>query len=118
MNIPNGIVLNVGSVSSYCKLSVNSSAFFTTTCAGSFTNPGYYVNFSTIAQSSSLPSGTTISLRIESLLTNPGDTSIVSSFTIKTYHSDSFGIEQLTTGISVQMDTPATMTSMLVSRTS
>jgi hypothetical protein len=57
-------------------------------------------------------------LRISTLFTNPGDTSVVSSFTIKTYHSDSFGIEQLTTGISVQMTTPSTFTQMLVSRSS
>lgn len=108
----------MGSITSYCQLSLGGGAFFSTTCAGVTTGSGYYVNFSSIAQSTTISSGTTIALRISSLFTNPSDTSIVSTFTIKTYHSDTYGIEQLTTGISVQMITASTFTAMSVSRTS
>lgn len=54
----------IGSVSIYCKLSINSSAYFSTACSGTAIAGGYYVNFTSIAQSASLPAGTSISLRI------------------------------------------------------
>lgn len=64
ITIPTGITLMIGSVSSYCKLSINSSAYFSTACSGTPITGGYYVNFTSIAQSSALPAGTSISLRI------------------------------------------------------
>ncbi len=86
------MTLNVAIVSTYCQLSLSGGSFFSTTCAGVATGSGYYVNFSSIAQSSTIASGTSIALKISSLFTNPSDTSIVSTFTIKTYHSDTYGI--------------------------
>lgn len=64
LTIPNGVTLNVGSIASYCKLSFNSGAFFSTTCAGTTTGSGYYVNFTSVAQGAAITAGTVVSLRI------------------------------------------------------
>lgn len=64
ITIPSGVTLtSVGSLSN-CKLSINSSSFFSTTCSASRIANGSYVNFTSIAQSGSIAVGGNVSLRI------------------------------------------------------
>jgi hypothetical protein len=118
ITIPSPILLNLANISNYCKLAFNSSTFVSTQCAGNAITGGYYVNFTNPISSTSLPSATNISLQISSLFTNPPSTAVVSTFTIKTSSSDGSGIEQLSSGITVQMATASTFTSMVVTRNS
>ena len=56
--------MTIASVSSYCKFTTNSGAFSGTDCLGTTLANDYFVNYTTIAQSSSIPAGTNVSLRV------------------------------------------------------
>lgn len=54
--------MDVGSASSYCKLSLNSGSFSSTTCQAA-SGASYFVNFTSVA-SSAIAAASTIALRI------------------------------------------------------
>lgn len=54
----------MANIGSYCKLSLNSGVYFSTSCAGVATGSGYYVNFSNIAAGAAIAVGATVALRI------------------------------------------------------
>lgn len=64
ITIPDGITLDVASITSYCKFTSNSGAFIGTDCSGSAQGNEYLVRFTSLAQSGSIGAGTNISLRI------------------------------------------------------
>lgn len=84
-------------------------------------NTTYYeITFTSPTSESSIAAGSSISLQLSSICTNPTNTRIVTSFSIYTYssHSSSVMIESRITGITVQMTTPAPFTVSTVSRVS
>ena len=120
ISVPLDIVMDTASASSYCSVSLNSAAYATTICSATNNGSAYVVTFSSVA-GSAIAAGSTIALKISQVFTNPTDTRVVSSFTIETFAVESsvnYAIEGLFSGISVQMTTPATMSSMGVTRSS
>ena len=110
----------IGSVGSYCKFAVNGSSFNGAVCTGTTEATQYRVKFNGVANTA-IAAGSTIALQIASIITNPSSTAIISSFGIYTYAydgSNGYGIESLTTGITIQMTIPATFNSRLVERAS
>jgi hypothetical protein len=107
----------MSSISTYCKLAFNGASYISTTCAGTTTGTYNQITFTQAAQTLPIAANTVISLRIDSLCTNPTNTRIISPFAIMTYSSTA-AIESLGSGITVQMTTPAAFQVLAVSRVS
>jgi hypothetical protein len=95
-----------------------SSTPSSTTCSGVQSGSMYLVTFPNIFSSSGVPANSTITLRIDSIFTNPVSTEPVSSFSISTYTSGNFLVDQLSIGLSVKMTTPADFTTATVTAAS
>jgi hypothetical protein len=119
LGIPYGVTAQISSVTNMCFASTSSAATpSSTSCTGVDTGSMYMVTFPSIFSSSGVASNSTITLRINSIFTNPISTEPVSSFSISTYASGGFLIDQLASGLSVKMTTPADFTSVSVSAVS
>jgi hypothetical protein len=68
--------------------------------------------------SSGASNGTNVTLQVTSIFTNPVSTETVSSFSLATYTSSGYMIDQLTSSLSVTMVTPADFTSISITPTS
>lgn len=88
LQIPLDISIILTSISTYCKIAFNGLGFNSTICTGINTGTYYQINFTQAAQTLLIPANTLISLRIDSLCTNPTNTRIVSGFTIMTYSAN------------------------------
>jgi hypothetical protein len=117
LHIPTDVFIVTASLPGYCRLSINGSNYFPTTCSSVTTNTSYQITFSTPAQSSSIPANSFISLQILSLCTNPTNTRIITPFLLFV-NSSNAAIENRTTGITVQMQTPASFSITQVTRAS
>lgn len=84
IEIPSDITIQMGSLSTYTQFSIDGGSSITAASTGSQTS-NYQINFTNIAQSSSIPAGSMISLIINSINTNPTNTRIISPFTITTF---------------------------------
>ena len=116
LEVPQDIGLIIGSFPTYCKLSLNGGTFVNPTCTGTL-NGTYQLEYSIPAASAPVAAGSTIALQIDTLATNPTNTRIVTGFAIRT-RSSTAAIEQLDSGITVQMTTPASFGVNTVSRSS
>lgn len=119
LGIPYGVTAQIGSVSNMCFASTSTSSTpSSTTCTGVDTGTMYTVTYPSIFSSSGVAANNTITLRITSIFTNPLSTEPVSSFSISTYTSGGFLIDQLNSGLSVKMTTPADFTTTTVTAAS
>lgn len=119
LGIPDGITAQIGSVANMCFASTSASSTpSSTTCSGAQSGSMYLVTFPNIFSSSGVPANSTITLRIDSIFTNPVSTEPVSSFSISTYTSGNFLVDQLNIGLSVKMTTPADFTTATVTAAS
>jgi hypothetical protein len=115
LQIPTDITINTASLPNYCKYSLNSTNYVSTPCSSTTNSTAYLVTFPSIA-SATIPPGTIISLMIAApLCTNPTNTRVVAPFAITTYSSTAT-IETLSSGITLQMTTPANFQSFTVNR--
>jgi hypothetical protein len=86
------------------------------TSTGSTSSTYYQINFTNIAQTASIPAGSSISLQISTICKNPSNTRIVSPFAITSYSQG--GVIETLSGLTVQMTTPASFYVFTVSRAS
>lgn len=119
LGVPYGVTALVGSVTNMCFAATASGATpSSTSCSGTDTGSMYLFTFPNIFSSSGVAANTTLTLRISSIFTNPISTEPVSSFSISTYASGGFLIDQLSSGLSVKMTTPADFSSVSVTASS
>lgn len=115
IGIPNVIVTAISSVGSYCFSQIfGASSFSATNCTGTSNSSFYFITFTNLFQVTSAPVNTVLKLQILSIFTNPPSTQIVNTFTISTFSAAGFIIDQLTSGLSLQMTTPANFLSISI----
>ncbi len=116
IEIPTDIGINVVSLATYTKYSINGGAFIGTAGTGTTGASSYVITIPNIAPTSSISANSMISLRFSGICTNPSNTRIISPITITTF-SSSAKIEAVS-GITVQMTTPASFYVSDISRVS
>jgi hypothetical protein len=121
-NLPSNGVIRVGVP---LAITANLSALNSTSCAAGTTvlatvNCGSTTNSTLSLINFTIPSGatagTSFSVQVQSIFTNPISTEPVSSFTIETFSSGGFLIDRVLSGISIAMATPAPFTNITLTR--
>jgi hypothetical protein len=116
LGVPTGITAATSSITgSTCAVAIGSASSTTTTCTASSNTSLTLFNFTI---SSAISAGSTVSLTINSIFTNPSSTRPVSTFTIDTFSSNGFAIDTLQGTVSVAMTTPTTFSSINLTRAS
>jgi hypothetical protein len=118
LGIPYGISAVISSASGNCYAAVGAGSLSSTSCTGIDNSSMYVITFPSIFLSQGVTGNTQITLKIARIFTNPISTESVSSFTIATYTSTNYLIDQLTSGLSVAMTTPADFISASVASSS
>jgi hypothetical protein len=118
LGIPYGVFAIISSASGNCYAAIATGTLSSTSCTGIDNSTMYVVTFPSIFLSQGVAGSTKITLKIAKIFTNPISTDSVSSFTIATYTSSNYLIDQLTTGLGVAMTTPADFSSVSVTSSS
>lgn len=118
LGIPLAIQTTASSISSNCLSSIGAATPTSTVCTATSNTSNYIVNFTKLFQSAGIAANITLNLRVANIFTNPQSTLPVSSFSIATYSATGYLIEQISSGLSISMTTPADFTSATVSATS
>jgi hypothetical protein len=118
LGIPYGVAAIINSVSGNCFAAIASGTLSSTPCTGVDSGTNYVVTFPSIFLSQGVPGGSNITLKVAKIFTNPVSTETVSSFTLATYTNSNHLIDQLTSGLSIAMTTPANFMAVSVSSSS
>lgn len=100
MTIPGEIGMDVGAASSQCSININSTSYVSTPCSATDSSSFYTVNF-TNPFSTDAVAGTTFIARVSAVFTNPTSTKPTSTFTLYTFHSNTYSIAEITDSLTV-----------------
>lgn len=107
LGVPYGVAAIISSASGNCYAAIGTGTLSSTSCTGVDSGSNYVITFPSIFLSQGVAGGTKITLKVDKIFTNPVSTETVSSFTLATYTSGNYLIDQLNSGLSVAMTTPA-----------
>ncbi len=109
LTVPSCVVVNTNVVANNCAVALGAAALTSTSCSPAATansDGSRTITFPNIFTSSGAAAGTVIQLQVSQSFKNPSSTERCSSFAIRTF-SNSYPVDYLDFGISVQMTTPA-----------
>ena len=116
VNYPTAVTFDTAAAASSCQVTLNAGVATPTTCSATL-GSSYVFNFSN-PLSATAPTGTTITLTVAGVATNPASTQPFSPFSISTYHSDGSLIASLTNALNYATTTASALSSAQFSRLS
>ena len=102
--IPPSIRVNIASVSSHCTININMTSFASTSCSASVSGSSTLITFNNPFVALATV-GTVFVAQITNVFTNPISTQPTSSFVISTFSDTGYSIAEVSTAVTVAMDT-------------